>query len=142
MKVSPLRMVAALGLATGLFLLPRTTLAARSPEIMNHEQSVSVRDLAIKDGKATGVLVNHSRDPVRDVSMLVRHTWYWRNEYHPGSDSPGTSFYHTIRGEIPPNGTLRFAIAVPQMSSRHDGHFETSVQVAGFTEATQTIAHR
>jgi hypothetical protein len=87
------------------------------------------------DGTVTGDLVNTSNRLVRDVRLLVRHTWLWGAEFTPGDDSPGRATYETIRNDIPPGGRLSFVVQpTPPLPLRPDGRFETSVDVVGFTE--------
>jgi hypothetical protein len=97
--------------------------------------ALRVIDVRANDRVVTGLLLNSSQRPVRDVELLVRHTWLWNNEVHPGDDSPGRADYYTIRAEIPPRQEIPFTYRVsPPLPQRDDGRFRTSVQVAGFTQ--------
>lgn len=81
------------------------------------------------------VLVNQTPKRVRDVRVLIRHTWHWADEFHPGSDSPGWSVYRSLDNEIPPGGSLEFTYAPsPPLTVRPDGYYETTIQLVGFTE--------
>ena len=99
------------------------------------DQVVVVRNITVREGVVSGELVNKSSRPLRDVQLLIRYTWLWNNEFHPGKDDPGTSVYHTVEQEIAPGGTASFTYKPSFASpSRADGRFETTVTVAGFTE--------
>lgn len=101
-------------------------------------QVVALTDLSVENGTVSGLLVNKSPHVVRDVRLLIRHAWVWKNERHPGADSPGTAEYYTVRGALSPGGTLRFTHAPsPPLPERSDGHFETSAEIVGFEEVGQ-----
>jgi len=98
-------------------------------------QVVVVRNVAVKDGAVSGELVNKSARTLRDVQLLIRYSWRWKNEFKPGSDEFGTAVYHTVEKEIPPGGTASFSYRpASPLPSRPDGHYETTVSVAGFAE--------
>jgi hypothetical protein len=96
---------------------------------------VRVTDVQARDGLVTGTLFNTSRTPVRNVELLIRHTWFWSNERHPGDDSPGRADVYVVRGEIPARGELPFTYQVsPPLPQRADGHFKTTVEIVGFAQ--------
>jgi len=98
-------------------------------------EAVVVRNVTVTDGTVTGDLVNTSHRLVRDVRLLVRHTWLWAGERSPGEDSPGRAAYPTVHEDIPPGGSRAFTVRPdPPLPVRSDGHFETSVEVVGATE--------
>jgi hypothetical protein len=98
-------------------------------------QVVTVTGLNVRNGAVTGTLANGSPHEIRDVRLLIRHAWVWKDERHPGTDNPGTSEYYTAPGTIAPGQSLRFTHAPsPPLPERSDGHFDTSVQVVGFEE--------
>ena len=98
-------------------------------------QGVVVRDLTVNDLTVTGVVVNRTQHLIRDVRLLVRHTWLWENERHPGTANPGRSEYYKLNGEIPPGGSVSFRYELPApLPVRADGFFVHSAEVATFTE--------
>ena len=106
-------------------------IAAEGParEVMTENVTTSPR------GDVTGVLTNRSSKELRDIRLLIHHTWLWKNEMKPGDDSPGRVDYYTVRSPLPPNGRLEFTYhPEPPLPDRDDGHFETSVDVVGWTE--------
>jgi len=105
-------------------------------------RDVAVRDVSSGPDGVTGVLVNRTDTTVRNVQLLVRHSWVWNNERHPGEDSPGESYYTTVPNDIPPGGSVRFTYRPPGGvdSNETGGHFATDVQVTGFTQVTYPAA--
>ena len=97
--------------------------------------AVSVTDVAAKDGTVSAVLVNRSQHVIKDVKLLIRHGWLWKNERHPGADSPGRAEYYVVHGQIPPGGSMPFTYRIdPPLPQRSDGRFSSSVEVVSFTE--------
>ena len=100
---------------------------------------VSVRDVRTREGEVSGVVVNTSDRPVRDVQLLVSYQWLWENETHPGEGGPGRAVFVTVNQEIPPGGQAPFTYRPETpLSERPDGRYMTNVSVAGFTEITPT----
>jgi hypothetical protein len=108
--------------------------AAYAPTLLN---------VQVRDNVMAGEIVNHSPHRVRDVELLIRHTWHWNNEFRPGANAPGAADYYTVRAEIPSGATERFTYRVPSpLPARSDGYFETVVTVAGFTEIKEERQER
>jgi hypothetical protein len=111
--------------------------------VVSQQQAGSV--LAIEnvaaqpDGSVRGVIRNNSKNTVRDVQLFIRSTFLWKNEFHPGKESPSVASYPTISGEIAPGGSLPFKFTPnPPFPKRTDGRFERpSVSIAAFTQVTQ-----
>ena len=123
---------AALALA-GIALAAETTIVAHE----KLQKIVEVRDVRVQPDEVSGVLVNLSSNPVRNVQVQIDRSWLWKNERHPGADkdNPGRSVVYAVPGEIPPGGRLPFTYrpdsALPQ---RSDGSFETSVSVVSLEQ--------
>jgi hypothetical protein len=95
---------------------------------------VLVQEVQSTADVVTGTVVNATPEPVRDVRLLVRDDWLWRNERHPGDDNPGRAATLTLREEIPPGSRVRFTYRRDApLAARGDGRFETAVDVLGFT---------
>ena len=111
---------------------------AAAPIIVSGEDAsrlVTVTEVQVQNGKVSGVLVNNSHHPIRDVALVIDHVWLWSDERHPGEDSPGRTAYYTAHHEIPANASAPFTYEpVPPLPQRTDGHFETSVAVVGLVE--------
>jgi hypothetical protein len=108
--------------------------AAYAPTLLN---------VQVRDNVMAGEIVNHSPHRVRDVELLIRHTWHWNNEFRPGVNAPGAADYYTVSTEIPSGATERFTYRVPSpLPARSDGYFETVVTVAGFTEIKEERQER
>ena len=87
------------------------------------------------DGVVRGMLASQSSSVIREVTLLVHHTWNWQNEMRPGDDSPGRSTYVHISGDVPALGTLHFEyVPSPPLPERNDGTFTTSVDISAYTE--------
>jgi len=112
---------------TGERIVPSSRLAER----------VTVRDVRTHDGEVSGVVVNTSDRPLRDVQLLISYQWLWDNEVHPGEGGPGRAVFYTIPQEVPPGGQVPFTYRPDvALSERPDGRYMTTVSVAGFTEIT------
>ena len=65
----------------------------------------------------------------------IGFSWIWKDERHPGDDSPGRSQYLPISGDIAAGASVPFSYTPnPTLPSRTDGSFQTSVSVQGFTQ--------
>jgi hypothetical protein len=96
---------------------------------------VAIENLAVQNGTVSGEAHNNSANTLRDVQLFIRYTWLWDNEFHPGSEDPGTSSIYTLPEEIPPGGRLPFTFSPsPPLPKVPGGQFVSSVSVAGFTE--------
>ena len=126
-------------------LLPGLVLAlwpkpSFSQTVLSQEQAG--RTLAIEkvaaqaDGTVSGEIRNNSKNTIRDVQLFVRYTFLWKDEYHPGQQSPSAAFYPTISGDIAPGGSLPFKFTpTPPLPKRTDGRFlPPTVSIAGFTQ--------
>ena len=106
-------------------------------------QALSVRDVKVQGNTVSGVLTNESSNVVRDVGLLVRYTWFWNNERHPGQKNPGRADIHTVAGPIPPGASVPFTYRAPEpLPERSDGHFNPVVEVVSFTELNSGSASR
>jgi hypothetical protein len=111
---------------------------AASQTVLTHQEASRVlvlSNVTAKDGVVSGEIRNNSSNIVRDVQLLIRYTWLWKNEFKPGKDDPGRSVYYIVPGEVPPGGTTRFQYTPdPPLPKRTDGSFLVGVSVAGFTQ--------
>jgi len=135
MKCRGLLIVAALSVTVcGVWRLAQAADAVMTREDLT--KKVLIRDATIgDDGAVSGTLVNTSGHRLQEVRLLVRHDWLWRDEFHPGADSPGTAGYYVVPQEIPPGGSVSFSYRPdPPLPRRSDGTFQTTVEVAGLLE--------
>lgn len=124
------------GALLGILSLPlhgtnATAAVVSSPEAA---QTIVISDLTVKDDSVSGTVVNKSSATVRGVELLLRQTWLWNNEFHPGADSPGRALPFTLRGDVAPNASASFTFQTPPLDQRSDGRFVTTMDVTGFTE--------
>jgi hypothetical protein len=136
MKTALDRTLLSLFVLAGLTLGYHNSLWAQA--IRDREAStriVSIEKLSVTDGSVSGEVVNHSRNTLRDVQLLIRYIWLWENETKPGNNDPSVSFYYNLPGEIPPGGRASFTFKPSQpLAKASAGHFETSASIAGFSE--------
>ena len=98
---------------------------------------------SMEGGEVSGVVVNNSRQTLRDVQLQILYSWRWNNEYKPGKDDPGTASYYVLKQEIPPGQTMRFDYKPsPPFAPRVDGQFDITVKVVGFAQVFQPGAQR
>jgi len=106
-------------------------------------QALSVRDVRVQGDTVSGVLANESSNPVGDVGLLVRYTWFWNNERHPGGNNPGRADLYRVSGPIPPGASVPFTYRAPEpLPARSDGHFRPVVEVVSFTQVGGASASR
>ncbi len=122
-----------LGLAIALGNDPAGAQKVRTQEEI--ERILAIEKLSIQEGNVSGEVHNKSKRTVRNVQLFIRYTWLWEDERNPGKTDPGTSTYHTLQQEIPPQGRARFTYKPsPPLPKISGGRFDTSVTIAGFTE--------
>ncbi len=96
---------------------------------------VTLRNVRVTPQSVSGVLVNHSPRALRDVRLMVRHAWLWRDERNPGHDNPGRTDTYVVPNEIPAGETYQLQFPVsPPLPERTDGHFVSTVEVVGLTQ--------
>ena len=99
-------------------------------------QTVQLADVSIEEeGAVSGVLINDSDQFIHNIRVLVRHAWRWKNERKPGTDNPSRAGAYIVRNDVPPGGSLPFKYKPdPPLPKRKDGHFDTTVDILGFSE--------
>lgn len=123
------------GIGLMLVLSPESVFAQTVRLRQESGRTLEISNVAVQDGSVSGELRNNSDNVVREAQLLIRYTWLWKNEFHPGSNDPSRSVYYSVPGELPARGTTRFQYAAtPPLPKRTDGSFTVSVAVAGFTE--------
>lgn len=97
-------------------------------------QAVTIRNVKVQAGAVSGEVVNSSPNIIRDVQLLIRSTWLWKNEMKPGEDNRSDAVFYNVDGEIPAGGSKPFTYS-PSSSMKEDaGRYEVSVKIAGFTQ--------
>ena len=98
-------------------------------------QEVSVRNVSVKDGTVSGEVVNSSPRTIRDVQLLIRYTWLWKNEMKPREDTRGDAVFQSVEGDIPAGGSKPFTYRPSSsMTPQADGRYEVTVKISGFTQ--------
>ena len=111
--------------------------ASARPLASVEEAAQAARVLSVDErgGTVSGEIENTGKRLIRDVRLLVRHAFVWRNEREPGPDSPGRSEYYTFPGEVAPGSRASFSFTLdPPLAVRNDGRFVTSAEVVGYSE--------
>lgn len=99
------------------------------------ERAVAVGNLDATTTSVRAQLTNLTDGTLSDIRILVTHAFLWSQEMKPGEDNPGRSDLFTIKGPIPPHGSIAMEEALnPPLPVRPDGRYQTSVQVLGFTK--------
>jgi hypothetical protein len=122
----------------GLALLGASGVAAAASEtervVTSLDRVVTVEDVQSTGDTVRGQLVNHTDDQLEDVRLMVSDQFLWRNERHPGSDSPSQAHAVTVPGPIPPHGSVPFEYRRPSpLPQRSDGDFTTDVAAVELT---------
>lgn len=123
--------------AAALLLGVQQALAAQQETIVPKAEArreVMVKDVRSHNGIVSGMVVNSSPVPIRDVKLLIDEAWLWRNERHPGISNPSRAEFYTLSGEIPPGGSRTFTYRAQPLPHRADGRYEVNVNVEQFTE--------
>jgi hypothetical protein len=136
MKTSSILLLGSVMLAgAGVFALPEPS-GAVTVEISDGDASshVTVRNVARRGEVIAATLDNRSGDEIRDIRVLIDVPFLWKDEFHPGEDSPGRSVVWTVRGPIAPRGQLAFEFTPqPPLPERTDGRFgDPKVHVLGY----------
>ena len=104
-------------------------------------QAISLHDVEVNGDVISGVVANQSAHAVRDVGLLIRYSWAWNHERHPGDHNPGRAAFYTVTGPIPPGASVPFIHRTPEpLPTRSEGHFTPSVEVVAYTEAVDGTA--
>lgn len=124
------------GALLGVLILPPHSATAAPAAVPASEtaQTIVINDLRVQEGSVSGTVVNNSSATVRGVELLLRQTWLWNNERHPGTDSPGRTLPFTLGGDVAPNASAPFTFQTPPLAQRSDGRFVTTMDVISFSE--------
>ena len=99
------------------------------------DRSVEVRNVAVSGDTVSGVVANRSSLELREIQLLITDAFVWKDDLHPGSVSPGSSFYFTVPSPVPPGDAIPFSTTLHRPYVDPDlGTFHTTVQPIGFTE--------
>lgn len=122
--------------STAMFFFLTIGTAAAQTVLTGEEASntLKLEQVNTTPDKVSGVIVNSSPHRVRDVTLLVQYHWLWKNERHPGQDSPGRLDTVRIDKELAPGESLPFSYSPRSpLPQRNDGYFMPEVDVGGFT---------
>ena len=118
-----------------LVLLSGVEIRAADVSISDQQpQAVTIRNVKVQDGAVSGEVVNSSPNVIRDVQLLIRYTWLWKNEMKPGEDNRSDAIFYNVDGETPPGGSKPFTYRPSSPMKEDAGRYEVSVKVADFTQ--------
>jgi hypothetical protein len=124
------------GALLGILILPLHGATATATVVQPSEaaQTIVINNLSVQEGSVSGTVVNKSPATVRGVELLLRQVWQWKDERHPGTDSPGRTLPFTLGGDVAPNASAPFTFQTPPLDQRSDGWFVTTMDVISFSE--------
>ncbi len=124
------------GTLLGILSLPLHGATATSTVVPSSEaaQTIVINNLTVTNDSVSGTIVNKSPATVRAVELQLRQVWQWKDERHPGTDSPGRTLPLTLAGDIAPNASAPFTFQTPRLPERSDGRFVTTMDVLSFSE--------
>lgn len=97
-------------------------------------RAVDIRDVAVEGKTITGLLVNTSAQALRDVHLVIRNAWLWKDERNPGNNNPSYAEPYSFPGEIAAGASVPFSYRLKSSAhSRTDGKFMTSVEVVSYS---------
>lgn len=97
-------------------------------------RAVDVRDVTVENNTVTGLLVNTSTQALRDVRLVIRNAWLWKDERNPGSNNPSYAEPYSFPGEVAIGASVPFSYRLKSAAhSRTDGKFMTSVEVVSYS---------
>ncbi len=122
----------AVGLAATVTLGAGVVLAAEVESAIGNV--VRVEDVRSDDNTVSGRVINETDDALENVRLLVSDQFLWRNERHPGENSPSDANTYVVPGPIPPHGSVTFEYRRPSpLPDRRDGEFKTDVSALEVT---------
>lgn len=95
---------------------------------------VSIKNVLVRGRVVSGRIDNRSSRKLRNVYLTIRSVWLWDDEKNPGEGDPSTSVRFKVPGEVPAEGFLPFFYRPLPDPPRPDGHYETRVSIAEFSE--------
>jgi hypothetical protein len=108
-------------------------------ETTSLDSVVRVEGVRTMGDEVQGRVVNETGDQLEDVRLMVSDQFLWRNERHPGENSPSEAHAVTVPGPIPPHGSATFSFRRPSpLPDRADGQFVTDVEPVALTRRAPT----
>jgi len=123
---------------------PVVARGAQSVQVLDARAAdpVALRNVQLDGDVLSGELVNHTGQRVENVTLLVQHSFAWKNEFRPGKDDPSRAEFYTVKGEIPAGGFTRFSMQLREpLPVRRDGSFVTRAQVTRYTQVGVVTPH-
>ncbi len=97
------------------------------------DATVGIKDVTVGSTSVSGTIINKSSNSLREVHLVLRQEFRWKDEMNPGEASPGRVRAYTYDGPLAPNSSTEFKFDFDPLPERSDGHFANSIEVTGFT---------
>jgi hypothetical protein len=97
------------------------------------DKTAGLSDVTVGSTSVSGTLTNKSSTTLREVHLVLRQEFRWKDEMHPGDPSPGRVLPYTVNASLAPNASTAFKFEFEPLPERTDGHFTSSIEVTGFT---------
>lgn len=98
------------------------------------DATVGISDLEVGATSMSGNVNNKSSATLKEVHLVLRQEFRWKNEKNPGAESPGRALPFKIETRIAPNSSAPFKFHFDPLPARTDGTFTSSLEVTGFTK--------
>src|SRR5690348_15922868 len=122
------------GLAVVLALGVGPAIAADDRVESRIDDVVRVEGVHSTGDTVRGRVVNETDDALENVRVVIADQFLWRNERHPGENSPSDAYTYTVPGPISPHGSATFEFRRPTpLPDRSDGEFNTDVSAVEVT---------
>ena len=95
--------------------------------------TAGISELTVGSTSVSGTLTNKSSATLREVHLVLRQEFQWKDEMNPGDTSPGRVLPYTLNANLAPNASIAFKFEFDPLPERSDGHFTSSMEVTGFT---------
>ncbi len=121
-------------MACAVVLSPASAL--RGQTLLSSEEaakSVALEKVDVSPVGVSGIVVNKTPHTIRNVEVLVQYHWLWKNEFKPGTDSPGRTAVVRLNQELSPGQSAPFRHSLEAGADRKDGHFAPEVTIGAFT---------
>ena len=137
----------AASLASGFLLIPGIARAQLATTSANLEAALTVQNVTMNGNRLLGEITNNSGQKLRDISLMLQHSWRWQDGRDPKIEVPIDAVLLKLKKDLLPGETAAFThfVLLPE-NTRKDGQFVTDVSVAAFSivppEETSRVSER
>jgi hypothetical protein len=119
----------------GAFLIFSTIASAQvATTSANQEKTLTLHNVTMSGNRLLGEITNNSDQKLRDISLMLQHSWRWQDGRDPKIEVPLKAVLFKLKKELLPGETATFTHPVPlPENTQKDGQFVTDVSVAAFS---------